>query len=139
MILKEFIINQEILTDLLLTNSNMGKNSHIGNLAVKIAELYFLSLDSNAVFTLGKDGSDIEVNYLQKTEKFEVKGTADSNIAWNKLRVSSQACHDALLNGMSIIRITNVGKINPTIYILKHNEDFRLVPEARWRLSRIKI
>ncbi|HEX8014879.1 MAG TPA: hypothetical protein VF465_06565 [Flavobacterium sp.] len=138
MFTKEFNIPKKTLICLLETNFNMGKNSHIGNLAVKIVELYFLSLDPEAIFSTGKNGADLEVTYLQKIEKFEIKGTADGTIAWNKLKVSSQQCHDALVNGMSIIRVTNVGKENPTIHILKHNEDFRLIPEARWRLSRIK-
>ena len=39
---------------------------------------------------------------------------------------------------MSKIRVTYVGQKNPTIHILKHSEDFRLVPEARWRISKVK-
>jgi hypothetical protein len=134
----EFKIESNQLAEIISKNPNLGKNSHIGNLAVKIVELYFQSLDSNATFVLNKKGIDLEVNYLGKIEQYEVKGTVDKDISWGKLKVSSLPCYNSLVNGLPIIRVTNVGSTNPRLTILKFNEDFKLVEEPRWRLSKIK-
>jgi hypothetical protein len=37
-----------------------------------------------------------------------------------------------------LIRITNIGSTEMTLYFLKHNEDFELVPEPRWSIIRKK-
>lgn len=127
------------LKEILCEHSNMGKNSHIGNVAVKIVQLYFKSIDQNITFGGGRAGSDIEVIFSDRSEHFEIKGTADSNISWTKLKVSSQACHDALVLGMKIIRVTSVGTLNPKIHFLQYGKDFLLIPEARWSVIPIRF
>lgn len=134
----DFNITEDILRNLLKNHPNMGKNSHVGYVAVKIVELYFKSLDSNVHFSKGTKGADLEVNYLGLTEYFEIKGTADPNICWQKLKVSSQTCHDALKNGMTLIRVVNVGTLTPILYFMKYGEDFNLIPEPRWAVTQIK-
>jgi len=137
MIVKEFKITDEKITELLRSNPNLGKNSHIGNLAVKIVELYFLSVDPKATFVINKKGIDIEVKYLNKIECFEIKGTADVNISWAKLKVSSKKSHDALINGMTLIRVTNIGNTTMNLYFMQHGIDFKLLPEPRWSVVNV--
>lgn len=138
MISHNFQITEIQLQELLLANPNMGKNSHVGNLAVKIVELFYLSRYPNAVFVTGKKGADIEIFYDGKVEKFEVKGTADKNISWSKLKVSSQNCYECLVAGMTLIRVTGVGTISPKLHFLKYGNDFILVHEVRYAVRRIK-
>lgn len=117
---------------------NTGKNSHIGHSAEMIVKFYFESNYVDVTFPHGVDGADITITYDGKTENFEIKGTADSNISWSKLKVSSKACHDALVSGMTMIRVTNIGQKNVELHFLKYGEDFTLVPEDRWAIKRIK-
>lgn len=134
--IQSFEITPLQLEEILSMYSNMGKNSHVGNAAVKIVQLYFQSLDPNSEFRIGQKGADLEVTYLGKTESFEIKGTADKKFSWTKLKVSSQSCHDALVAGMTLIRVTNVGSRNPTLHFMQYGEDFKLVSEPRWTLVR---
>ena len=135
--LAELKLTETELDELMQIGSNMGKNSHIGNLAVNLVKFYFTSIDRNAKFKIAKNGGDIEVEYNGKVECFEIKGTASEDIAWQKLKVSSKQCYTALISGMKIIRVTNVGKLNPILYLLSYGEHFKLVEEPRWRLSKI--
>lgn len=133
---KTFEISVEQLERLLKDYPNMGKNSHVGNIAVKVVELYFLSIDPTSKFETGKKGADLTVRYGGKTELFEIKGTVDKDIAWTKLKVSSNDCYNALINGMTLIRVTNIGEAKMGLHFMKHGEDFVLVPEARWAVVR---
>ena len=132
-----FSISEEVLESLLMRFPNVGKNSHIGNLAVEIAKLFLLSVNPNTTFINTKN-IDLTTNVDGVLEYFEVKGTSSNDISWDKLRVSSQFCHDNLVNGMKIIRVTNVGHTNMKIYYLSHNEDFTLVQEPRWTIRKIR-
>ncbi len=129
---RNYIITQQQLEDLMRRFPNTGKNSDIGKLAVEIAKLYFLSLNDQTIFTTNKNRIDLSVLVNGIIEHYEIKGTADKNVSWNKLKVSSQNSHDHLVNGMTLIRITNIGSTEMTLFLLKHNEDFELVPEPRW-------
>jgi hypothetical protein len=85
-----------------------------------------------------RDGVDLKVTIDGKTERIEVKGTQDFDIAWQKLKVSSKKSHDALVSGdASIYRVVDVDSANPRVYILTHGEDFTLEPEPRWAVKRI--
>jgi hypothetical protein len=133
-----FSITQDQLNSLLTLYPNTGKNSDVGKLAVEIAKLYFLSLNDTTIFTTNKNGIDLSTTINDTIEHYEIKGTADKNVSWNKLKVSSQNCHDHLVSGMTLIRITNIGMTELTLHFLKHNEDFELVPEPRWSVIRKK-
>ena len=86
-----------------------------------------------------RDGVDLKVTIDGKTERIEVKGTVDPDIAWQKLKVSSQKSHDALASGdAKIYRVVDVDGANPRIYILEYGEDFRLEPEPRWSVKRVQ-
>ena len=85
-----------------------------------------------------RDGVDLRVTIDGKTERIEVKGTKDSDIAWQKLKVSSQKSHDALVNGdATIYRVVDVDSADPRVHILIYGEDFTLEPEPRWAVKRI--
>ncbi len=88
--------------------------------------------------TVNKKGIDIATNIDGLIENYEIKGTADKNISWNKLKVSSQGCFDHLANGMTLIRITNIGSTNMTIYFLKYKVDYELIPEPRWSVVQLR-
>ena len=84
------------------------------------------------------DGADLRVTIDGKTERIEVKGTKDSDIAWQKLKVSSKKSHDALVSGdATIYRVVDVDSPNPRVHILIHGEDFTLEPEPRWAVKQI--
>jgi len=138
MISHDFEISREELDILRNEYPNMGKNSHVGNIAVKVVQFYFLSLDPNASFGTGKNGADLTVIYNGKTEQFEVKGTVDKAISWTKIKVSSSACYNALISGMTLIRVTGIGETKMVLHFMKYGEDFKLLPEARWAVSQIK-
>jgi hypothetical protein len=129
---ENFEITKDQLVELLTLYPNLGKNSDVGKLAVEIVKLYFLSQNSKTIFPITKNGIDLSIIINGKTEHYEIKGTADKNIAWHKLKVSSQNCYSLLVNGMTLIRITNIGKNQLILYFLKYKEDFELIPEARW-------
>jgi hypothetical protein len=133
----QFQISEEKCRELLSRFPNLEKNIHVGGFAIEIAKLYFLSRDADAGFTRCK-GGDIGVTCNGRYEEFEVKGTADPNICFKKLKVSSKACHDALVNGMRLIRITGIGKPVMNIHFMKHPEDFILVEEPRWAVKPAK-
>ena len=85
-----------------------------------------------------RDGVDLRVTIDGKTERIEVKGTKDSDIAWEKLKVSSRKQHDALVSGdATIYRVVDVHSADPRVYVLIHGEDFTLEPEPRWAVKRI--
>lgn len=133
-----FSIPQESL-DTLIKDSKDGKNSDIGKMAIEVVKLYFKSLDSTVEFQLGKNGADITVLLDGKKTDYEIKGTQDSSISYNKLKVSSLSCHNALINGMEIIRVTNIRKCDMKISFLKHGIDFLLVEEPRWAVKKIRV
>lgn len=134
----DFSITQDELKSLLSLYPNTGKNSDIGKLAVEIAKLYFLSLNEKTTFIINKNGIDLSTIINGISENYEIKGTVDKEISWNKLKVSSQNCYNHLTNGMTLIRITNVGSTQMTIYHLNYDVDFELVPEPRWSVVRKK-
>jgi hypothetical protein len=92
-----FSITNEQLENLLNSYPNIGKNSHVGKIAVEVAKLYFLSINPASTFLVNKNGVDLSVNVNGEVENYEIKGTNDKTIAWNKLKVSSQNCYNRLL------------------------------------------
>ncbi|MEM5563954.1 hypothetical protein WNY78_02510 [Psychroserpens sp. AS72] len=117
--------------------SNIGKNSHIGKLAVEIAKLYFQDKYVMPNFKENINGVDLSVINNNSQEDYEIKGTADFNIAFNKLKVSSQPCHDKLVNGQILLRICDIGKQEVKLHFMKYNEDFTMEPELRWSVKKL--
>lgn len=134
-----FKIPEEDFAILSQTYPNLGKNSHVGHFAVEAVKCYFLSLFPGAVFVTNKKGIDLEVNLNGKTTSYEIKGTASSDLAWGKLKVSGLASYNAIINGMEIIRVSNVGSQIVVLHFLKNDLHFTVHPEARWTIKRKKI
>ena len=56
---------------------------------------------------------------------FKIKGTADSDIAWQQLKVSSKSRHALLTSGLaSVLRVTDVFGREPVVHELRHGRDF---------------
>jgi len=77
-----------------------GKSSIIAKRAIELVKLYFLSKDPNCNFSTPRDGSDLEITCGNITHRIEVKGTADDDIAWAKLKVSGEPSYELLLKGL---------------------------------------
>ncbi len=108
-------------------------------MAVEIAILYFKSRDLNSVISKGIKGVDIVVDVNNEITNYEIKGTESKNVSFDKLKVSSKASHDALDNGMKLLRVSNVRNRTVNLYILEHGVHFTLVEEPRWRVKKIKF
>ena len=85
-----------------------------------------------------RDGADLRVEFDDGNSfSVEVKGTSDTKIAWEKLKVSSQRSHDALKSGEVVMfRVVDVDSENPRIYVLEHGRDYYMEPELRWSVKR---
>jgi hypothetical protein len=134
----DFEITQDQLSELISSYPNIGKNSHVGNIAVKVVELFFLSKYPDALFSRGTKGADIEVLHSGKVERYEVKGTVDPEISWQKLKVSSQDCYNCLVEGMVLIRVTNIGNTKMRLHFMKYGVDFTLETEVRYAVKQLK-
>ncbi len=135
----DFEITEHDLNNLKKRFPKDGKNSDIGKIAVEVIKMYFLSLDSKTMFEEHiASGSDITVISKGIKTNFEIKGTEDSKISFTKLKVSSRNSYNALVDGMLLLRITNIGNTKMKIYKLKYGVDFELVEEARWAIKRKK-
>jgi hypothetical protein len=113
-----------------------GKSGDIGKLAVEITKLYFVQQNPNTIFVKVK-GVDLSTSINGLIVNYEIKGTEGSD-PWKGLVVSSKNCHDLLVRGMTLIRITNIRSINMTLYFFKYNKDFELRTELRWTVIRKK-
>jgi hypothetical protein len=114
-----------------------SKSSNVGDRAIQILRIHFLSLDGGTTFREQVDDADLEVtNSRREVQRMEVKGTADNGIAWQKLKVSGKPSHAALLAGMPLYRVTEVYAQQPVVYVLQHQEDFTMEPEPRWAIKK---
>lgn len=134
----DFLITERERNDLLSLYPNLGKNSDVGKYSIEIVKLYFLSKNPSTKFSVCKGGGDLEIETADDFEEFEVKGTVDENICFQKLKVSSTDCHNSLVSGMTLIRVTSIGQLSMKLHFMKHGVDFVLVPEVRWSVKSIK-
>lgn len=111
------------------------KSSNVGDRAIELVKFHFRTLDPKCQFREPNDGTDLEVLSGTSSERIEVKGTADSDIAWTKLKVSGNASYQQLLNDTPLYRVVSVYDRAPCIHILKHSEDFEMSAEARWAVK----
>ena|SRR5437867_1428479 len=112
----------------------------IGKRAVEIVKSHFRGRHPGCRFVDPPRRADLAlVPDAAGPKLFEVKGTADSDIAWQQLKVSSQPSHDLLTGGSaSVLRVTDVYGEEPVVYELRCGRDFRLEPEARWAFKPIR-
>ena len=107
------------------------KSADIGKRAEQIIRIHFKRKWLQCGFSKPKDGGDLRIQHGSSQLTIEIIGTADNQIAWQKLKVSSQMSHDMLCNGIPVYRVIRVFDRKPEIFVLKHNEDFQLVEEKR--------
>ena len=132
-----FTLTNEQLNELSNKFPNIGKNSHVGRLAVEIAKFYFQDKYNEPKFIENKNGVDLTVVHNNLQSDYEVKGTSDAKIAYSKLKVSSQACYDKLVNGQILLRICNIGNQKVKLHFMKYNEDFTMISEPRWSVKKL--
>jgi hypothetical protein len=129
----EFTIPEDELKSLLAKHSKEGKNGDIAKITVEVVKLYFLSQDPNCqIFEGGRNQPDLTVTTKNSKFEYEIKGTEDADISYSKLKVSSNYCYQKLINGMEMIRVTNIRNNPVQIYFLKYGRDFTMKPEPRW-------
>src|SRR5436189_6062650 len=92
----DFEVSEFQRDTLLAKFPNLGKNSDVGKYSIEVVKLFFLSRDSKTLFCLGKSGADLEVKHGTKYEQFEIKGNTDSEVRFQKLKVSNQYYKDYL-------------------------------------------
>jgi hypothetical protein len=131
----DFTISEKQRNNLLILYPNLGKNSDVGKYSIDVVKLFFLSKNKNSKFSVCKGGGDLQIETANGCEQFEVKGTVDEQICFQKLKVSSTDCYNALVNGMTLIRVTSIGQLNMKLHFMKYGVDFVLVPEARWSVK----
>ena len=110
-------------------------SSDIGKRAVAIMKYDFRVASPGCAFVEPPKGGDLAVLEpgTHQPRVFEVKGTSDTGIAWQKLKVSSKHSHALLVSGeASVLRVTEVFSDQPFVYEMHHGEDFILKPEDRW-------
>ena len=83
----------------------------IGKRAVEIVRYHFKTQHPGCRFVETPTGADLAVLPVGAAMPMvlEIKGTADSDIAWQKLKVSSKSSHALLTSGLaSVLRVTDV-------------------------------
>ena len=110
------------------------KSADIGKRAIEIVKHLYKSKDPNSTFRVPAGGGDIEIQSEGRTFKIEVKGTTETDICWMKLKVSGKLSYELLVQGMPLYRVCGVNDRFPTIYILKYQRDYEMVPEPRWSI-----
>lgn len=131
-------LSENDLSTLNTPKSEKGKSASIGKRAEDILKIYFRKEKPGCIFEKTRDGSDLKIIHISESFEIEIKGTADKNIAWNKLKVSSQKSHDRLIEGLPVYRVTDVFSKKPILYILEYGIDFDLEEEPRWSIKSIK-
>lgn len=134
----QFTLSNKDYQSLMDTYPNLKNNHDICNFGVQVVKFYLVSKGYSNI-KIEEKKVDIQGTINNVVEKFEVKATVDSDIAFGKLKVSSPKDYKSLVEeGMEIIRVCKVGQQTLDIYFLKHDVDFTLKEEPRWRLVRKK-
>jgi hypothetical protein len=115
-------------------------SAQIGKRAVELIKIHFVGRDPDCKFVPAKRGADLAVVVGESpARQFEVKGTSGSEIAWQKLKVSSKPSYDLLTSGeATVLRVTNVFGQEPVVHELKCGRDFRLDHEPRWSVKPVR-
>jgi len=114
------------------------KNNATRDRAYHIVKHWLLSHPDTTVADIPlAPGADITFTQAAKVTNAEIKGTEDNDIAWSKLKVSGTPSYNGILSGWPVYRVTAVFTKTPTIYILRHDEDFTFIPEPRWRVQQL--
>jgi DNA-binding sugar fermentation-stimulating protein len=107
------------------------QSAKVGNRSVAIVKWHFRTIDPNCKVDNTRTDLDLRVTIKEKLYEIEIKGTADEDIAWMKLKVSGKRSYEKLKNGMPLYRVCNVYSKKPRIFILNYNDDFDMIPGYR--------
>jgi hypothetical protein len=110
------------------------QSAKVGERSVELVKWYFRTIDPNCTFDNSQRDVDLRVTSKGRIYDIEIKGTADEDIAWLKLKVSGKRSYEKLKSGMPIYRICNIYSKKSRIFILKYNDDFDMIPEDRWSI-----
>jgi hypothetical protein len=104
--------------------------------ALEILEIFLKRKHPKIVFRTAPKKTGADLRY-QRTPNgsfcdVEVKGTADKDIAWGKLRMSGTTSCKGVRQGRPVYRVFDVYSDSPQLRILKWNKDFTLKEEPRW-------
>ena len=111
----------------------------IGKRAVEIIRCHFKNQNPGCSFVETPNGADLVVLPVGATMPmvFEIKGTADPDIARQQLKVSSKSSHALLTSGLaSVLRVIDVFGREPVVHELRHGKASWLEPEAGWTFKR---
>src|SRR5437762_7559142 len=89
------------------------KSSTVGRRAIELVQFHFRTQDPACKFLEPGNGIDLEVTRGEQVDRIEVKGTADRNIAWMKLKVSGKPCYAHLIAGIELYRVVAVYERDP--------------------------
>jgi hypothetical protein len=115
-----------------------GSGSAVDRRAIALANIYLARRHPGCESTSAPAGADLAVRVGGEAFTYEVKGSRGSEIAPQKLKVSSLHCYNLLVAGTPILRIAGVFQRTPTVFIMQHGRDFTLRPEPRWSLHLVR-
>lgn len=112
------------------------KNNSTRDRAIQIVR-YWLSQQPDIQIADIPNAPGADITYTNTGKEFhaEIKGTEDEEMAWSKLKVSGQPSYDGISAGWPVYRVCAVFSHRPKLHIIKIQEDFTLIPEARWRFQ----
>ena len=125
-------LNEDEYRTLNTTFPRSMQSAKVGERAVELVRIYFKKNHPGCSFVTPQHGADLKVHHSHGTEQMEIKGTEASDISWAKIKVSSKQSHELLKGGMPLYRVVSVYERHPRIFIMMYQEDFEMVPEARW-------
>jgi len=114
-----------------LSSANVGKR------AIEIVRVHYVQ-GRKAREVQKPKGADLAFKLPHRADPvvLEVKGTADSELAFPKLKVSGKPSRNLLAKGKAkLLRVVKVFEAQPEIVELAIGKDFELVPEPRWRVK----
>lgn len=111
-----------------------GSGDSTGKRATALAHIYLARLHPGAETVQIPSGADIALRHHNEVFSYEIKGTRDSHIAPDKLKVSSLDSYNLLVAGAPLLRITAVFQRTPVVHTMLYGADFTLRPEPRWSL-----
>lgn len=115
-----------------LTVPDDGSGHAVQRRAEALAHIFLARMHAEPKFVRPPRGADIAVSQGGGIITYEIKGTRDTELAWQKLKVSSTHSHGVLIAGTPILRITGVFRQIPIIHTMHHGVDFTLLVEPRW-------
>jgi len=136
------MFNEPTIYEVTLTNYQkqlLRKYSSAEKRAMLIAR-FFLEIDYDPTeynYSEPNAGPDITLTKGKKTLNYEVKGTADHELAWAKLKVSSRESARLIKSKMPVLRVMNVMTPRPLVAELICGVHFDLVEEPRWRVTNV--